>query len=167
MNEFTHDTALAAMEYRLHWGWSPVVVHSAIDGRCSCADGAMCKSAGKHPRFDDWHLLNPTEDEIAEWFRQFPGTNVGVVLGPHSGIVDFETDDETGEQWLLDLFDGNLPIVPTFQSRKGKHRLFQFRADLPQKGHKGINDGQGEGRVRIADLKLGNGTHRVTGKRST
>jgi Bifunctional DNA primase/polymerase, N-terminal len=99
---------------------------------------------------------------LRAWFSR--QRNIGVALGPRSGIVDFETDDEAGERWLIELFNGNLPTVPTFQSRKGKHRLFQFRADLPHNGHKGINQGTGKNRVRIADLKLGNGRHRETGK---
>ncbi len=157
------EIARTAIEYRARWGWRPVLVHSAAGGCCSCDDGPKCESAGKHPRFDGWHLLDASDAEIADWFNQYPGSNVGVVLGSCSGIVDFETDDEAGEQWLLELFDGNLPVVPTFQSRKGKHRLFQFRADLPEKGHRGISQGTGKDRVRIADLKLGNGRHRVTG----
>ena len=37
-------------------------------------------------------------------FKLGPAANVGVVLGPRSGLVDFECDGVEAERTLLDLF---------------------------------------------------------------
>jgi hypothetical protein len=61
---------------------------------------------------------------IASWPQ---GCNIGVLLGPKSGVIDLEFDSEIGEQliesWLEEC--GN-PPTPTYRSAKSVHRLFQW-----------------------------------------
>ena len=73
-NVSENGIARAAIQYRLRWKWLPTIVHMppTVFAR---VPKARTGSAGKHPRFDEWHLLNPSVAEIADWFRQCPGSN--------------------------------------------------------------------------------------------
>jgi len=77
---------------------------------------------------------------------KWPRANVGVLLGQSSGLVDFECDAPEAEEHLQQLFGGELPDGPRFQSSRGTHYLFAWRDDLPRKAT-----------VRIGklDIKLG------------
>ena len=87
---------------------------------------------GKIPRLDQWqHKATTNEDVITSWWEENPADNCGVKLGPESNLIDIECDDEEAEQVLLSLFGEELPFCPTFAGRRGKHRLFQWRDDLP------------------------------------
>lgn len=57
---------------------------------------------------------------------------VGVVLGARSGIIDIECDNEAAEVMLGELFSGDLPPTPTFQSTRGLHRIFAWTEELPE-----------------------------------
>jgi hypothetical protein len=98
---------------------------------------------GKHPGAwirSGWQDKVWSETEIADRFRRNPEANPGFVLGPKSNAIDCEidsdenADEETraaqireGEQTLLALFEGfELPACPTFDSRRGPHRLFAW-----------------------------------------
>lgn len=65
---------------------------------------------------------------IGQWFSLWPESNLGVRLGPTSGLVDVEFDDaegrETAERLLSDI------PTPMFQSARSTHRLFQFPEGL-------------------------------------
>lgn len=89
---------------------------------------------GKAPWQDEWPTLEWTPRTIDAAFKFRPAANVGVILGPRSGLVDFECDGPEAEQTLLDLFDGNLPETPTWRSRRGQHRLFRWHPALRQLG---------------------------------
>ena len=87
---------------------------------------------GKIPRLDGWqHKATTDEDVITRWWEDFPDDNCGVKLGPNSNLIDIECDDEAAEQVLLNLFGDDLPFCPIFAGRRGKHRLFKWRDDLP------------------------------------
>lgn len=151
-------------------GWLPVIAYGVENGVCLCRRGKECPNPGKHPIHDGWHLQKPTADQFVSWFEPWPDANLGVAMGPLSGIIDIETDCEEGEDWLAELWDGNAPATATFRSGRigggGVHRLYKFRADLPALGNKAIALGsKREKNLRhIADLKLGNGIDEETGK---
>lgn len=87
----------------------------------------------KRPRHEAWQRAATSNTEILErWAEQWPDANLGLKLGPDSKVVDVETDGDEGEQGLALLAgDDGLPITPTYQSTRGKHRLFKWSADLP------------------------------------
>jgi len=90
------------------------------------------KPASKLPLIKTWQVLATVdEDQIAQWWVQWPTANVGICLGKGSGILDLECDSETAEQEYLALFDGDVPLTTTYQGQRGKHRLFRWRDDLP------------------------------------
>ncbi len=79
---------------------------------------------------NDWpNIATKDLDRIALLMRV--GDGVGVQLGPKSGIVDVECDSEEAEQNLIELLGGQEIVTPTFQSVRGKHRLFLFSDDWP------------------------------------
>jgi hypothetical protein len=85
----------------------------------------------KRPVEEDWPTLATTDPAvIREWP---PDCNVGIALGPASGLVDFEGDGDGADATLFDLFDGDVPVTPVFEGRRGKHRLFAWSDGLPFK----------------------------------
>lgn len=87
---------------------------------------------GKIPRPRAWQRIATTDEETIErWWQEHPTDNVGVRLGEASGIIDIECDSPEAETLLLRLFDGDPPVTPTFSAKRGKHRLFRWRSDLP------------------------------------
>ena len=139
-----------ALEYA-GYGWHVVPLHSRLpDGACSCSSGAKCKSStGKHPRIGkNWqNKASIDEEQIIAWWEEWPQANVGVLLGRRSGIIDIECDTKLAEKELIELFGGEVPVCPTYRSSRGKHRIFQWRSDLPG----GACDHAGE-----VELRLGN-----------
>lgn len=120
----------AALEYA-GLGWQVVPIYGLRGAGCQCKKQSACKSAGKHPRIMEWQK-NATDDEetIDDWFGRWPTSNVGVRLGPQSGIVDIEFDDDEGRQVAEKLL-GECH-TPTYTSGRSVHRLFKFGENLPQ-----------------------------------
>jgi hypothetical protein len=86
----------------------------------------------KRPAGDDWqHRASCDPEVIRRRWAFTPTYNVGVQLGPQSGIIDVECDSASAEQALGELLGDNPPVVPTFQAKRGKHRLFSWQPDLP------------------------------------
>lgn len=142
-----------AFELAAH-GWRVHPLYALTEqGVCTCAKGPACTSPGKHPRVHAWNKAATTEEDvIADWWEKWPKSNVGVVMGPTSGIVDLEADDEEAEQFILELFKGYEIVTPTFKSSRGTHRLFKFTTDLPNsdKAHWRLKSG-----INL-DFKIGN-----------
>jgi len=121
-------TLASANEYA-GLGWRVIVLHGAKDGRCSCSKGSDCPSPAKHPRLKRWQEQATSDSSAIErWFTQWPASNLGVALGPISGLVDVEYDDAEGKATAERLLNG-IP-TPTFQSARSTHRLFRFPEGL-------------------------------------
>ena len=66
---------------------------------------------------------------VKQWLAA--GHNVGLLLGPASGVVDVEFDEPAGREQLAAF--GILDIrTPTYRSARGEHRLFRWEPWLPQ-----------------------------------
>jgi hypothetical protein len=116
-------------------GWKLVDLHGVReDGTCACDKGAACNNPGKHPASGYGWQLKATNDEetIASWFEGEPDVvaNVGVLLGPASGVIDVECDSEQATKslrtWGLEACD-----TPTFRSGRGLHKLFSWETGMP------------------------------------
>jgi hypothetical protein len=87
----------------------------------------------KKPVAEEWQRVATTDPAvIASWWPPGARWNLGVQLGPRSGIIDVECDSPAAERALADLLGDDYPVVPTFRGKRGNHRLFLHAADLPR-----------------------------------
>jgi hypothetical protein len=68
---------------------------------------------------------------VEQHWTAFPDYNVGVQLGEISGVIDVEADSDAAESLLAELLGEDCPVVPTYQSTRGKHRLFKWTPSAP------------------------------------
>jgi len=119
------DIFKAAASYAAELGW-PIVKNYGMreDGGCMCHLGHACATPGKHPIESDW-LAHVTKDEnvIASWFDNGERWNIGLPLGPASGLCDTEWDDEKS---LATAKKFGLIDAKTigYSSNRGGHRLW-------------------------------------------
>jgi hypothetical protein len=86
----------------------------------------------KRPVVTAWQRVATTDPALIErWWEIGPYCNVGVQLGPHSGLLDVECDSPEAERELGALLGQSAPVVPTLRGKRGPHRLFSYTPDLP------------------------------------
>lgn len=75
----------------------------------------------KHPVQKNWpdHVVSPADTD------RYPDAGLGIKLGPATGLVDIEWDDETGLDTWCGYFHAAPPTV-SWKSRRGVHHLFRF-----------------------------------------
>ena len=104
------------------------------DGECSCGK-LKCGSAGKHPREVGWQESATTdEDQIREWWRQWPTANIGIATGKGSNLTVLDVDGDEGRETLraLELEHGELPETPiAISGSDGDHYYLLFEEGLP------------------------------------
>ena len=67
------------------------------DGLCSC--GKVVCTPGKHPKLQTWTRYEQeqaTEQQVRQWWSQWPRANVAIVCGAVSGIVVVDIDPRNG-----------------------------------------------------------------------
>jgi hypothetical protein len=114
-------------------GWKLVRLYGVVrPAVCTCSKGADCATPGKHPAGGNgWHLsATSDEEEILSWFDSGRPVNIGLLLGPRSGVIDVELDGDDAKQAWLDLGLGEI-WTPTYTAGRGPHRLFRWAEDLP------------------------------------
>jgi putative DNA primase/helicase len=111
-------------------GWLVVPCYGLTEGgSCTCAKGAACDSPGKHPRLTQWQdKASKDELVVTDWFTKWPGSNLGVRLGPASDLIDIEYDSEEGKATALELLAE--VKTPSFRSKRSVHHLFAFPPSL-------------------------------------
>ncbi len=112
----------AALDY-LARGWSVlplcypdhVGIHLVSKGHL-----ANCSMPGKRPwiRWGEYEDKLPTKSDVDYWWKQLSSSNVGVALGPVSGIIRVDVEGPAGEVALLRKSNGDLP--PTLEFRSGR-----------------------------------------------
>lgn len=80
----------------------------------------------KRPSGDDWPNRGISLAELRHRLADDPTLNVGLILGPKSGVIDLDCDGPRAEESLLKLFDGPPPATLSFSSARGRHLLFQY-----------------------------------------
>lgn len=118
-------------------GIRPVKLHGITgDGYCTCrrpghhVNGSIKQQCGKHPIGEGWqHRAAMTEDDVAAWLDDDEPFNMGILLGPKSGIIDIEWDDDDARKAAEEL-GLTLISTPTYASGRSEHRLFQWDARL-------------------------------------
>jgi len=86
---------------------------------------------------------------VEQMFGSVAHDGVGVQLGQRSNLIDFDCDSPEAEETLMNLFDGNIPLTPSFRSARGRHVLFRWTDKIPQGKIKIVIDG--------LEIRLGNG----------
>lgn len=86
---------------------------------------------GKRPAINRWQIFAdtfPTQDEREVWVQQFPAGNIGLPMGPCSGLVAVDVDTEDPE--ILKVLDRVLPPSPWVRvGKKGSVRIYQFNGE--------------------------------------
>lgn len=131
--ELEHSRLTYALAYARH-GMRVFPCHNIeADRECSCGT-LQCKSAGKHPRLNDWQTLATTQElPIRKWWAQWPDANVGVRCGESSGLTVLDVDGDEGRETLreLELEHGELPDTPiAITGSGGAHYYFKFEPEL-------------------------------------
>lgn len=98
-------------------GWGPKYFERGLN---------VIPCAGKAPVIKAWTRFakeHVEEFEIESWVKDYPTLNIGLVLGPASGLVCLDIDDDA----LLD----KLPRSPlTRRGKKGEGRFFKYREGM-------------------------------------
>lgn len=130
-------------------GWKIVRLWGVAEPSvCTCWKGRDCATPGKHPVGEAWQLrATGDEDEIHSWFDDGKPVNIGLLLGPRSGVVDVELDGEEAKEAWDALGFGEL-YTPTYTAGRGPHRLFKWDERLPAVAVK---------KVAGIEVRIGNG----------
>ena len=84
----------------------------------------------KRPLGAGWqHRSTDNLEDVAAWLKA--GLNVGLLLGPASGVVDVEYDTPEGRDQLAAFGVLDIP-TPTWRSARGEHRLFRWEPWMPE-----------------------------------
>lgn len=120
-------TCLDAGEEYLARGWSALALCPPSHCGVPRAHAASCRKPGKVP-LRPWarlHRSRQTPRELRADFGRHPNANVGVVLGPVSGLVGVDCDDESSFAAVESLLGGDVPPgVPSFRTGRGLRLLF-------------------------------------------
>ncbi len=132
MNEKVFESAAALVAKGI-----PVVPVWGVrdDGTCACPKGGDCAAPGKHPIGAGWQHSALLDEEAIYNILVEEATgprNIGILLGPKSGLIDIEHDTEEGKATAarLGLFHCG---TPAFKSSRSTHYLFKYDPRLPMK----------------------------------
>jgi hypothetical protein len=103
----------AALAYRkLDWS----VLALCAPDHAGFGSWHKCASPGKRPwhRWAQMQHKRPTEAQVRQWWAEHGNSNVGVALGPVSGLVRIDVDGREAEAALRRLSRGDLPHTLKF-----------------------------------------------------
>jgi hypothetical protein len=106
--------------YYLSRGWSVLAVCPPNHVGVGKAHGKHCQSPGKAPwgQWKEFQDRLPTEEELRRKWQDNPQLNVGIALGPVSGLIRVDVDGPGGEHRLQELSGGDVP--PTLEFKSGR-----------------------------------------------
>jgi hypothetical protein len=72
-------------------------------------------------KWDEFTKRHPTQEEIEQWFTQWPNANIAIICGKISGIYCIDADSKQGIEWV----NTNLPTTSVYsKTYKGCHCIF-------------------------------------------
>src|SRR5262245_39716921 len=114
----------AAVDYCLR-GWSVVPLCPADHAGCSAKHKAECDRPGKgcRVRWKGSQEKRASEESVRKWWADWPDSNVGVCLGPVSGLLGLDVDGIGGAA-LYEEWRGSFPVplTLTFVTPNGGRR---------------------------------------------
>ena len=119
------------LRYLNEFGWSALAVCPPDHVGVGKTHGAHCESPGKAPwgAWKEFQERRPTVDELQRKWRDNLTLNVGLALGPVSGLIRVDVDGPAGEERLRQLSGGIVPRTPEFTSGRkngGRGLLYQI-----------------------------------------
>jgi hypothetical protein len=111
-------------------GWKIVRLAGIAEPEtCTCEKGKDCPTPGKHPLARNWEATATDDEEaIVEWLDM--SANIGLLLGPKSGVIDVEWDTDEGKRFAESMKLGEL-WTPTYTSGRSTHRIFRWSDAMP------------------------------------
>jgi hypothetical protein len=149
----------AALDY-LARGWSaiPLCAPDHTHDQLPPWHLQKCHSPGKVPtcQWETYQTKLPTDKVLRVLFARYPRPNVGVCLGPVSGLVGLDVDGESGADLLEQLIGSDECKTIAFRTGNGLRLLFKH-PDGPALPNRSIKDNQGHEALKI----LSQGTQTV------
>jgi P4 family phage/plasmid primase-like protien len=110
----------AALDY-LALGWSPLALCNPDHVGMGTFHKKKCNRPGKRPwhKWKEFQERRPTADELRDFWREH-ASNVGIALGPVSGLIRVDADGPAGEARLQELAQGDLPETLEFVGNAAK-----------------------------------------------
>ena len=95
-------------------------------GRCSCGDPG-CTTPGKHLRN---LCATRSPERLRDWWRRWPGANVGLPTGPENGLLVLDVDSDQGGDASLDRLSRRYgPVDADLEALTGgggRHLYFRY-----------------------------------------
>lgn len=104
-----------------------------------------CK--GKKLLCKNWPKERQGKEQLTDALKRAPDLNIAIVLN-QSDWIDVECDSPAAEASLQKLFGREIPPTPTWESSRGKHRLFVRPDGLPKQAVIVVDD---------IEFRIGNG----------
>ncbi len=120
-----------AHRYLREFGWSVLAVCPPDHAGVGKSHGQHCTSPGKAP-WGPWKEFQdrlPIIGEMLRKWRDNPTLNLGLALGPVSGLIRVDVDGPAGEEQLLKVSGGIIPLTLEFTSGRkngGRGLLYQI-----------------------------------------
>ena len=106
-----------------------------------------CSAKGKRPLGEAWKPSmesRASEKVVRVWWNRWPDANVGVAMGPVSGLIGIDLDGQAAEDWFAAW--GPLPLTLEFTTGHGRRLLFRWPTDTEIKNTEWKCEG---GEVRV------------------
>ena len=127
----TNEKLTAALAYAKRLTWAVLPLHSVnADGTCTCRK-PECDSIGKHPRTKHgFHEATRDQEQISQWWTQWPDANIGVRTGAESGIVVIDIDPRKGGDDSFEDLEKEIGKLPDTAEQHtgsgGRHLIFNY-----------------------------------------
>src|SRR5271163_3337775 len=104
----------AALDY-LARGWSPIPLCPADHQGIAGQHQTSCKSPGKAPLWPwkEYQTRLPRPAEMHLYWTKCPASNVGLAMGPVSGLIGLDIDGEEGAKLFDSIAPDNIRAVIT------------------------------------------------------
>src|SRR3712207_6202066 len=94
-------------------GFPVLLLHSVVQGKCPCRDGASCKSPGKHPMTRNGvHDATTDLKQVRVWFTKHPNANIGIATGAEFDLLALDIDPRNGGNETLAKAKNELGDLP-------------------------------------------------------
>ncbi len=117
-------------------------VHS-VDSKGTCSCGRACDAPGKHPRIKDWEREAVANGaRVGTWWTRWPGSNIGLALGP-SGLVVIDVDPRNGGEeshFALAQRLGSYQTIRSITGGGGTHDFFRAPTTALRTGANAFGD---------------------------